>query len=144
MKYASELVEMRQKAKEEWEKGKSKFRAELLKNSIELCETKISPALELEATDLKKESIKARIKFVEVHNRTHDTTVLYLISLHKTMNNVKYYKCLTDAAYDKNYIEKFLQEYNLHTNWNKLVYEYVTFDNQYYEPIELTVEAKIK
>ena len=144
MKHASELVEMRQKAKEEWEKGKSKFRAELLKNSIELCETKISPALELEATDFRKESIKAIIRFVEVHNHTYDTTVLYLISFNKIINNVKYYECLTDTAYDKNYIEKFLREYNLDTNWHKPLYEYVAFNNQYYEPIELTIEAKIK
>ena len=144
MKYASELIEMRQKAKEEWEKEKSKFRAELLKNSIELCETKISPALELEATNFSKESIKTKIKFVEVHKCAYDTTVLYLISLNKTVNDVKYYECLTDVAYDKNYIEKFLQEYNLDTNWNEPLYEYVALSGRYHAPIELTVEAKIK
>lgn len=40
MKCASELREMRQKAKEEWEKGRNKALADLLKNSIEFCETK--------------------------------------------------------------------------------------------------------
>lgn len=62
MKCASELREMRQKAKEEWEKGRNKALAVLLKNSIEFCETKISSALEKEALEFKKDRIEISIK----------------------------------------------------------------------------------
>ena len=110
MKYASELVEMRQKAKEEWEKEKVKTLAELLKNSIEFCETVISPALEKEALSAKKDVIKICIKLANEKD-SYDNEVLY--SLHQGTiyaNGSLSYTYDNKIAYSKIYVEKYLQE----------------------------------
>ena len=141
MKYASELVEMRQKAKEEWEKEKVKTLAELLKNSIEFCETVISPALEKEALSAKKDVIKICIKLANEKD-SYDNEVLY--SLHQGTiyaNGSLSYTYDNKIAYSKIYVEKYLQEHRLSVDWVKTNYKRYGFGTC--DAVYLIVEAKL-
>lgn len=141
MKCASELIKIRQKAKEEWEKERVKALAELLKDSIEFCESVISPALEKEAMNFKEKSIKTTIEFVEIYNAKKDIYVLNPILLSSIKNGIRYYKPIEEIEYNKEYIEKYLQEHCLCVNWNSIG-KHIEHEYSYQAILELTVEVK--
>ena len=141
MKCASELREIRQKATEEYEKGRIKTLAELLKNSIEFCETVISPALEKEALSAEKDVIKICIKLAHEKD-SYNNEVLY--TLHQGTiyaNGSLSYTYDNKIAYSKIYVEKYLQEHCLSVDWVKTSYKKYGFGTC--NAVYLIVEAKL-
>lgn len=141
MKCARELVEMRQKAKEEWERKRDKAFAVLLKSSIEFCETVISPALEKEALELKKDKIETSIKLATGIDSYDNEVLRPLYQEEETYADGSLsYNYDNKIAYSKVFIEKYLEEHCLSVNWIKTSYKCYGLGTR--NAVYLTVEVK--